>query len=98
MPRLHRILEKAGVGYHSFVNISELSHVGIRKLLYRNAYDLVIALGVSVWNTIETKHKPGGSYCIPHPSPLNRQWNDKAYEDLVASKLKDRLCVIPRSN
>lgn len=54
---------------------------------YAQGYDKVIALGGFVSKTLNTagiQH-----FTLPHPSPLNRQLNDKSYEMKILEECKE---------
>ena len=54
-------------------------------------YNIILSLGNEV-NNILTKMGIE-HYALPHPSPLNRKFNDKAYEIKIINKLKTYLQI-----
>ena len=85
-----------GVEYYSFINAVEnkgkvsIKDVDYFRLKDATAYaDHVIALGGFASKAL-SKAKIG-HYRLPHPSPLNRQLNDKINLGLILMELKSQL-------
>jgi hypothetical protein len=91
--RLNSWVNTLGIDYYSFTNVIHQpgpykdSLVDKESLLcYIKGYKKVIALGPFVsktLNSISVEH-----YTLPHPSPLNRQLNDKEYEVMKLKECK----------
>lgn len=90
-------MDFVGVEHFSFINTFDTqknnyskSDIDYQSLKYAsNGYDKVIALGCfvsSALDSIGVKH-----YKAPHPSPLNRKFNDKSFEQ---SFLQDFKCYM----
>ena len=83
--RLNRWMDSLGFIHYSFTNV--IHHTGpyrakdadIETLKnFAEGYSKVIALGPFVSKTLNTADI--NHFTLPHPSPLNRQLNDKEYE------------------
>lgn len=90
LARLHRWMESLGVTPFSFSNVlhkegvynkSDIDYNWIQECC--RGYDVVFALGDFVSTALARINIP--HYTLPHPSPLNRNLNDKKYE---ANQLK----------
>jgi len=91
--RLNTWMNKLDVNYYSFTNV--IHKTGAYKksmvdkstlLAYIKDYKKVIALGPFVSETLNSlgiEH-----YVMPHPSPLNRQLNDKDFEAMKLTECK----------
>jgi hypothetical protein len=91
--KLNCWMDSFGIDYYSFTNV--IHQTGAYKqsfvdknalLCYIKGYKKVIALGPFVsktLNSIGVDH-----YTMPHPSPLNRQLNDKEYEAMKLEECK----------
>ena len=94
--RLESWMDELKVKHFSFVNTFDYpSDPSLKKVDYKrlsslcDQYDNVIALGgfvSTVLDKIDVKHCK-----MPHPSPLNRQLNDKNYEKQVLKYCKEYL-------
>ena len=94
--KLESWMSTAGVHFFSFMNVvqepGEVKMSMVDSIAIQEAckdYDKVIALGGFVsrtLNTIGVDH-----FKLPHPSPRNRQLNDKQFETHIISKCKDYL-------
>lgn len=78
LKRLNKWMEQCGITNYSFINLND------NKTIDTNGYDKVVVLGKRV-----AKHVQG--YFVPHPSPLNRLWNQPGFEDKVIAQLKGYL-------
>lgn len=83
--KLNFWMYQCGVDYYSFINTydtpekSNIDYSMLRSV--SKDYDKVIALGKEVSKTLDKariKH-----FAMPHPSPRNRNLNDKTYEGLM---------------
>lgn len=91
--RLESWMDSLGVRHFSFSNTFDypstptLSKVDYKRLCtLAKEHDKIIALGGFVslaLNRINIKH-----FSMPHPSPLNRLLNDKAYENKLVKQCK----------
>lgn len=91
--RLNSWMDQLGVDYYSFTNV--IHQTGPYKksmvdkdmlLSYIKGYKKVVALGPFVsetLNSIGIEH-----FTMPHPSPLNRQLNDKEFEVMKLKQCK----------
>lgn len=101
--KLEKWMTECGVHHFSFCNTFDdpsepkLSKVDFQRLCeVTKDYDKIVALGGFVskpLNRIGASH-----FTLPHPSPLNRLLNDKAYETEVVNKCKDYLNDTRRSS
>lgn len=97
--RLNRWLDDCGVRIYSFSNASahratslkmaDIDETYIKQITH--SYNKILSLGNEV-NNILTKMGIE-HYALPHPSPLNRKFNDKAYEPKIINKLKAYLQI-----
>lgn len=91
--RLNDWMDALGINHYSFTNVIhqpgpyKKSMVDIFLLKeYIKGYKKVIALGPFV---SETLNRLGiEHFTMPHPSPLNRQLNDKEFENLKLTQCK----------
>jgi len=98
--RLNRWLDDCGVRIYSFSNASahratSLKMADIDETYITNittGYNKILSLGNEV-NNILTKMGIE-HYALPHPSPLNRKFNDKKFEISVISGLQSYLNVV----
>ena len=98
--RLNRWLDDCGVRIYSFSNASahratSLKIADIDETYITNitsGYNKILSLGNEV-NNILTKMGIE-HYALPHPSPLNRKFNDKKFEISVISGLQSYLNVV----
>lgn len=83
-------MDYLGVVHYSFLNASyepspkSMKDVDWNILALTKSYDQVIALGhfaSKALTKLSVDH-----FCLPHPSPLNRQLNDPQYERTVLSE------------
>lgn len=91
--KLNSWMSALGMDYYSFTNV--IHQTGRYKesmvdketlLCYIKGYKKVIALGPFVSKTL---NRLGiDHYMMPHPSPLNRQLNDKEYEVMKIRECK----------
>ena len=91
--RLNSWADTLGIDYYSFTNV--IHQTGAYKqslvdketlLCYIKDYKKVIALGPLVSKTL---NRLGiDHYTMPHPSPLNRQLNDREYEVMKLEECK----------
>lgn len=94
--KLESWMDKLKIKHFSFVNtFDHPADPSMKKVDYHRLSSLcdeyvhVIALGGFVSNVLD---KIGVDHCkMPHPSPLNRQLNDKAYEKQVLKQCKEYL-------
>lgn len=94
--KLESWMDTVGVKHFSFMNVidapGQVKTVRIdfkRLCTVSKDYDKILALGgfvSSALNTINVSH-----FKLPHPSPLNRLLNDKAFETKIISECKDYL-------
>jgi len=100
LKRLDRWLDACDVGIYSFTNLQPSSSLSIKNLeinktlfhkMVKN-YRKVITLGKEVKHY--TNKMGYNFYELPHPSPLNRNLNDKNYEKSVIKGLQIYLNVI----
>jgi len=100
LDRLDRWMEEAGVDVYSFTNLApsssqSLRHVEINDIMFHSMfrmYKKVITLGKEV--TQYTKKMGYDFYELPHPSPLNRNLNDKQYEKDVIKGLQSFISMV----
>ena len=98
--RLNRWLDDCGVRIYSFSNASahratSLKMADIDETYITNitsGYNKILSLGNEV-NNILTKMGIE-HYALPHPSPLNRKFNNKKFEISVISGLQSYLNVV----
>lgn len=91
--KLNYWMDEIGINYYSFTNVihqgGAYSDSLVDKesvLCYVKGYKKVIALGPFVSKTL---NRLGiHHYTMPHPSPLNRQLNDKEYEVMKLEECK----------
>lgn len=96
LTKLESWMDCLGVEHFSFINCidepgeTRASKVDFKRLCtVSKGYDKILALGgfvSSALNTINVSH-----FKLPHPSPLNRLLNDKAFEKKTLSECKDYL-------
>ena len=100
LKRLDRWLDACGVGIYSFTNLQPSSSLSIKNLeinktlfhkMVKN-YRKVITLGKEVKHY--TNKMGYNFYELPHPSPLNRNLNDKKYEKSVIKGLQIYLNMV----
>jgi len=97
--RLNRWLDDCGVEIYSFTNacahratslkLSDIDRTFLHEIV--KGYNKILSLGNDVNNILtkmEIEH-----YALPHPSPLNRKFNDKAYEPKIINNLKTYLQI-----
>jgi hypothetical protein len=97
--RLNRWLDDCDVRIYSFTNACAHHVLSLKKaeidetyiMEVSKNYNKVLTLGNEV-NNILTKMGIE-HYALPHPSPLNRKFNDKAYEPKIINNLKSYLQV-----
>lgn len=95
--RLNRWLDACDVDLYSFSNIyahhkellkiTDIDETYVYKITKN--YNKIITLGSFVsqyFTKMGIKH-----YAAPHPSPRNRKFNDKSYEPMVISQIKEYL-------
>lgn len=94
LERLNRWLDACDVRIYSFTNLAPSSAGSLKKAeindtmfheIFKN-YNKVITLGKEVKQY--TKKMGYDFYELPHPSPLNRNLNDKNYEKAVIKGLQ----------
>jgi len=97
--RLNRWLDACGVEIYSFSNACAHHAPSLRKdnvdetyiKEITKSYNKILTLGKEVSNYFT---KMGiEHYALPHPSPLNRQFNDKAYEPKIINNLNNYLQI-----
>ena len=94
--RLNRWMDTLGFIHYSFTNVihttgkyrPELVDLDTIKL-FSEGYEKVIALGPFVSKSLNRAHV--NHFTLPHPSPLNRQLNDKTFEQDCLMKCKSYL-------
>jgi hypothetical protein len=97
--RLNRWLDECGVEIYSFSNACAHHAVSLKKdnidrtFIYEisNTYHKILGLGNEVNNIL--KKMDIEHFSLPHPSPLNRNLNDKAYEKKIINNLKSYLQI-----
>lgn len=97
--RLNRWLDECGVEIYSFSNACAHHAVSLKKgnidrtFIYEisNTYNKILGLGNEVNNIL--KKMDIEHFSLPHPSPLNRKLNDKAYEKKIINNLKSYLQI-----
>lgn len=86
--RLENWMDHLGLGVFSFVNVipepgcykkEDIDYDRLRKVC--RGHNKILALGSFVSEALDKIEVP--HYKLPHPSPLNRQLNDKQYEDMI---------------
>ena len=94
LERLNRWLDACDVRIYSFTNLAPSSSQSLKKAeindtmfheIFKN-YNKIITLGKEVKQY--TKKMGYDFYELPHPSPLNRNLNDKNYEKDVIRGLQ----------
>jgi len=98
--RLNRWLDDCGVKIYSFSNacahratsikMSDISETYIKEIT--ESYNIILTLGNDVKHIL-TKMRIE-HYPLPHPSPLNRKFNDKKFEISVINGLQSYLNVV----
>ena len=97
--RLNRWLDDCGVRIYSYSNACAhhapfLKKADIDETYIHNItqqYNKILTLGKEVeqlFNKMGIEH-----YALPHPSPLNRKLNDKAYELKIINNIKKYLQI-----
>jgi hypothetical protein len=97
--RLNRWLDDCGVRIYSYSNAcahhaASLKKTNIDETYIHNItqqYNKILTLGKEVeqlFNKMGIEH-----YALPHPSPLNRKLNDKAYELKIINNIKTYLQI-----
>ena len=94
LKRLNRWLDACNVGIYSFTNLCASSATSLKKGEIRETmlheifkdYNKIITLGKEVKHY--TNKMGYDFYELPHPSPLNRNLNDKNYEKDVIKGLQ----------
>tara|TARA_X000001316_G_C918801_1_gene32936 strand:+ start:242 stop:619 length:378 start_codon:yes stop_codon:yes gene_type:complete len=94
LKRLNRWLDACNVGIYSFTNLCASSATSLKKgeicetMLHEifKDYNKIITLGKEVKHY--TNKMGYDFYELPHPSPLNRNLNDKEYEKDVIKGLQ----------
>ena len=97
--RLNGWLDECGVEIYSFSNACAHHAVSLKKdnidrtFIYEiaNTYHKILGLGNEVNNIL--KKMDIEHFSLPHPSPLNRKLNDKAYEKKIINNLKSYLQI-----
>jgi uracil-DNA glycosylase len=100
LKRLDRWLDACDVGIYSFTNLQpsislSIKNLEINKTLFHKMvknYRKVITLGKEVKHY--TNKMGYNFYELPHPSPLNRNLNDKKYEKSVIKGLQIYLNMV----
>jgi len=92
LKRLDRWLDACDVGIYSFTNLQPSSSLSIKNLEMVKNYRKVITLGKEVKHY--TNKMGYNFYELPHPSPLNRNLNDKKYEKSVIKGLQIYLNMV----
>lgn len=94
--RLNRWMDHFGLVYYSFSNVVHSygqykpEDVDIELVkTYADGYSKIIALGPFVSKTLNRAHIE--HFTLPHPSPLNRQLNDREYELMRLEECKKYL-------
>lgn len=94
--RLESWMNELGVKHFSFINVFDKPHAptlskvkGKPLVEASEGYTNVLALGGFVSETLNRLHIE--HYKLPHPSPLNRLLNEKAYEEMVLKECKEYL-------
>jgi hypothetical protein len=89
-------MEEVGVDFFSFSNVITESGVYNKSKIDYNwinnicqGYEKIVCLGGFVSSALQYIDRP--HHMMPHPSPLNRKLNDKAYEREQLDLLKDYL-------
>ena len=86
--RLENWMDHLGLWVFSFINVipepgcykkEDIDYDRLRKVCH--GHNKILALGSFVSEALDKIEVP--HYKLPHPSPLNRQLNDKQYEDQV---------------
>jgi len=95
--RLDMWLGACDVYSYSFVNLyapsshspqkNEINEILLHECL--NGYNKIITLGNEVKQYFKKRNIP--HFAAPHPSPLNRNLNDKSYEKAVINSLQTYL-------
>ena len=98
--RLDKWLGACDVYLYSFVNLrtpglrfangSDIDETLLKNCL--DGYNKVITLGAEVSQYFKKNNIP--HFAAPHPSPLNRNFNDKSYEPAVINSLHSYLNVV----
>lgn len=87
-------MDSCGINNFSFINTYdtiEESEVDLGRLQEASiGYEKIVALGEFV--SMQLRDAKVNHYKMPHPSPLNRQLNDKEYERSQVIGLKAYLC------
>ena len=97
--RLNRWLDHCGVRIYRYSNacahhVQSLKKADIDETYISQitkSYNKILTLGKEVehlFNKMGIEH-----YALPHPSPLNRNLNDKAYETKIINNLKSYLQI-----
>jgi hypothetical protein len=98
--RLNRWLDACDVRIYSFTNLAHSSTGSLKKAeicdtmfheIFKN-YTKVITLGKEVKHY--TNKMGYDFYELPHPSPLNRNLNDKKYEEDVIKGLQSFIYMV----
>lgn len=98
--RLDKWLGACDVYLYSFVNLrtpgvrfangTDIDETLLKNCL--NGYNKIITLGTEVSQYFKKNNIP--HFAAPHPSPLNRNFNDKSYEPAVINSLHSYLNVV----
>jgi len=89
MKRLHRWMDECGIDFYGFTNLCYEPKAKLKEediFLTDMSGHRIIALGgfVSKYlNKLGVEH-----FAAPHPSPLNRNLNDKSFENKIINELK----------
>lgn len=96
LSKLESWMDAFEIKHFSFINCfdtpgdAKASNVDYERLCtLTKQYDKILALGAFVSKTLNTINV--AHFKMPHPSPLNRLLNDKAFEKKTLSDCKDYL-------
>tara|TARA_E500000318_G_C3502797_1_gene189047 strand:- start:102 stop:782 length:681 start_codon:yes stop_codon:yes gene_type:complete len=81
-----------------YLDYSKIKRKGLTRVVNRALKNgnPVVSMGREVDNYLNGVGIP--HYPIPHPSPVNRQWNDKKFEESVIRDLQDNLITVQFKN
>lgn len=93
--RLNKWLDECNVDKYSFANLSPYHTNNLKKSdvdesyvkTITDTYNKIIALGGVVSQHLSKMNIQ--HYSAPHPSPLNRKFNDKSFEPKLISSLQN---------
>jgi len=90
--RLHSWLDKCDIDTYGLTNLCPDPKINIKEediFLTDVSGHKIVALGKTVSKYLTKRGV--AHFAAPHPSPLNRKWNDKSFEKKMIQEMKNYL-------